>query len=198
MISFPKLFSFSCHRWELSNGSNPQPSARKQTSLCKDIPTSPKRFKYPLSPHKESSSKFWDKQDHYSWIDQNTPHKPPPQKSFPHTTPAQINKAKKAFLETRERIAIGLVRAIDEQVMGGKLAASTSATGGIKLEWSTRLRTAAGRAHWSRAKSRSLGQTEEQHNLKIELSTKIITSEGFPCSISFQSNDRKITRHACP
>jgi hypothetical protein len=176
----------------LSNGSNPQPSARRQTSLSKDIPTSPKRFKYPSSPHKESSSKFWDKHDHYSWIDQNTPHKPPPQKSFPTTTPAQINKAKRVFLETRERIAIDLVRAIDEQVMGGKLAASTSATGGVKLEWSTRLRTAAGRAHWSRARSRSLGQTEEQHNLKIELSTKIITSEGFPRSISLNLTTGKL------
>jgi len=62
--------------------------------------------------------------------------------------------------------------------MGGKLSASTSTTGGVKLEWSTRLRTAAGRAHWSRAQSPPLGQAEEQHNLKIELSTKIITSEG--------------------
>jgi len=166
----------------LSHRSNPQPSTRKQTSPSKDVPTSPKRFKYPLSPHKETSSKFWDKQDHYSWIDQNTPHKP--QKSFPTVTPAQLNKAKKVFLQIREELAIDLVRAIDGQVMGGKLSASTSATGGVKLEWSSRLRTAAGRAHWNRVKSRPLGETPEQHNLKIELSTKIITSEGFiptPC-----------------
>jgi hypothetical protein len=167
----------------LSNNSNPQPSTRKQSTLSKKIPTSPTRFKYPSSPHKESSPKFWDKQDHYSWIDQNTPHKPPPSKTFPTSTPAQINKAKKAFLQTREQLAVDLVRDIDEKVMAGKLSASTLTTGGLKLEWSTRLRTAAGRAHWSRAKSRPLGQTEEQHNLKIELSTKIITSEGSPLHV---------------
>jgi predicted SprT family Zn-dependent metalloprotease len=62
--------------------------------------------------------------------------------------------------------------------MEGKLAASTTRTGGVKLVWSTRLRTAAGRAHWTRANSRPLSEMEDQHNLKIELSAKIITSEG--------------------
>jgi hypothetical protein len=183
----------------LSNSSNPQPSTRKQTTLSKDMPTSPIRFRYPSSPHKESSSKFWDKQDHYSWIDQNTPQKPTTSKTFPTSTPAQINKAKKSFLQTREQLALDLVRDIDEKVMGGQLSASTSTTGGVKLEWSTRLRTAAGRAHWSRMKSSPLGkteQTEEQHNLKIELSTKIITSEG-PSAFN-PANNRKIARHTSP
>jgi len=81
-------------------------------------------------------------------------------------------------VQIREKLALDLVREIDEKVMGGKLASSTMTTGGVKLEWSTRLRTAAGRAHWIRVKSRPLGETEEQHNLKIELSTKIITNEG--------------------
>jgi predicted SprT family Zn-dependent metalloprotease len=59
--------------------------------------------------------------------------------------------------------------------MSGKLAAATTSTGGIKLIWSTKLRTAAGRAHWTRVK-RPLGG-QGQHDLKIELSTRIITSE---------------------
>lgn len=57
--------------------------------------------------------------------------------------------------------------------MEGKLANATESTGGVNLLWSTRLRTAAGRAHWTRQRG-----MKDQHNLQIELSTKIITDEG--------------------
>lgn len=60
--------------------------------------------------------------------------------------------------------------------MQGKLAKATESTGGVKLIWSTRLRTAAGRAHWNRLRGTG---SKDQHHLEIELSTKIITDEGF-------------------
>lgn len=167
-----------------SDYSNPQKSPRKQTSTVdkQTIPTSSTCFRYPLPTLKESSPKFWDEKDHYAWIDRNTPVRPPrksPPKASSTSTPTRLNTAKKAFIQAREQLALDLVREIDEKVMGGELSASTETTGGVKLIWSTRLRTAAGRAHWTRVKSRPLGdQTKDQHNLKIELSTKIITSEG--------------------
>jgi hypothetical protein len=82
-------------------------------------------------------------------------------------------------LQEREQRALSLVKEIDEKVMSGKLFLSTANTGGIKLEWSSRLRTCAGRAHWTKCKSRPLDTTvpKDQHTLKIELSTKIITDE---------------------
>lgn len=81
--------------------------------------------------------------------------------------------------------------------MEGKLAASTKNMGGVKVVWSTRLRTAAGRAHWTRVKGRPLDTAdEEQHNLKIELSTKIITDEGINSEYrSFGLIVRKVTRY---
>jgi hypothetical protein len=70
-------------------------------------------------------------------------------------------------------MAQDLLDEIDLKVMQGELAKATESTGGVKLVWSTRLRTAAGKAHWIRQKG-----TKDQHNLQIELSTKIITDEG--------------------
>jgi hypothetical protein len=171
-----------------SNDCNPQTNPRKQTSIVikQTIPSTSTCFRYP-GTHKESSSKFWDEQDHYTWIDRNTPLKPP-SKSPSNTSSASalkdLNIDKKAFLQAREQLALDLVREVDDKVMGGKLSASTITTGGVKLIWSTRLRTAAGRAHWTRVKSRPLDdQTKDQHNLKIELSTKIITSEGISSEV---------------
>jgi hypothetical protein len=86
-------------------------------------------------------------------------------------------------------MAVDLVRQIDERVMEGKLAASTATTGGVKLVWSTRLRTAAGRAHWTHARgNKADGDKGKQHDLKIELSTKIITDKGIPSTPANQKN----------
>jgi SprT-like family len=175
------------------NNSNPQTGPRKQTSTIdkQTTPTSPTRFRYPLSPHNESSTTFWNKDDHYTWIDENTPHKPTPKLPLPRPDDeailSKLNKARKAFVQEREQMAMDLVRAIDEKVMEGKLAASTATTGGVKLVWSTRLRTAAGRAHWIRTKGTKDG-INKQHDLKIELSTKIITDEGILSSKLNQKN----------
>jgi SprT-like family len=176
------------HSWSsspissFSKCSNPQPNHRRQVSIVgiNEKPSSPTRFRYPLSPHKESSSNFWNKQEHYTWIDDNTPHKPPPKAgtSKAQANSTKLNRSKKAFFQIREQLALDLVHEIDEKVMGNRLSAGTVTTGGIKLEWSTRLRSAAGRAHWSRVKLRPVNVTEDQHNLKIELSSKIITDEG--------------------
>lgn len=76
-------------------------------------------------------------------------------------------------MQVREKMAQDLLDEIDEKVMDGKLGFATETTGGVKLVWSTRLRSAAGRAHWTRQKGR-----KDEHNLQIELSTKLITDEG--------------------
>jgi hypothetical protein len=79
-------------------------------------------------------------------------------------------------------MALDLVKEIDEKVMGGRLSTSTASTGGVRMEWSSRLRTYAGRAHWTKVRSRPLDTApdKDQHNLRIELSTKIITDESTP------------------
>src|SRR5579859_1281080 len=167
-----------------ANRSNPTKSPRKQiTTIDKAPPSSPTRFRLPPSPHKASSPQFWDKENHFSWIDSHSPSKPTSTITKPNPSLqsqlSSISKTKKTFVQNREQIALDLLREIDEHVMGGKLAAGTASTGGVKLVWSTRLRTAAGRAHWSKVKSRPMGDPiATQHNLKIELSTKIISDEG--------------------
>jgi len=85
-------------------------------------------------------------------------------------------KPQRSFAQQREQLAVDLVQAIDQQVMGGKLSAATASTGGVHLIWSSKLRTAAGKAHWNRVKQ-PMGDDLNQHHLKIELSPKLITSE---------------------
>jgi len=145
-----------------TNLSNPQPSPRKQTStINKAVPL-------PVDAH----PRFDNKRDRLSTIDRPLSPNPAPERPL---KPITTNRPTKSFLQDREHLATTLLTAIDQKVMSGKLSTATASTGGLKLIWSTKLRTAAGRAHWTRVK-RPLG-TEEQHDVKIELSTRIITSE---------------------
>ena|SRR5271156_3544885 len=154
-------------------------------------------FRYPPSPHKESSAEFWDKDDHYTWIDLNTPKKTTMKESTISLTKAptqkvsNATKAEKEFLKSREQIAIDFVREIDDKVMDGKLGQATGATGGVKLVWSTRFRTCAGRAHWKNVKDRNAGTSKD--HLEITLSTRLLTDEGL--SHQYCSYGRKASEY---
>jgi len=125
------------------------------------------------------SSQFWNQRDHFTWIDHHSPLK---SIAPAHTKAemAQTRKEKKAFEQKREQLARSLVKEIDDKVMEGKLAASTAATGGIKLIWCGRLRSAAGNAHWTPARGVPAHNGITQHNLRIKLSPSILIDEGIP------------------
>lgn len=119
--------------------------------------------------------------------------KPPTLTSENKQIEAQSKKAKKDFTQRREKLALELVKEIDDKVMEGKLTQSTAMTGGIKLVWCGRLRSAAGNAHWTPTRGIPLHNRVAQHNLRVKLSPSIITDEGI--IFTYNSDLRQITEY---
>ncbi|KAI9787733.1 MAG: hypothetical protein M1839_000265 [Geoglossum umbratile] len=96
--------------------------------------------------------------------------------------------AKKLFKERKHDLARDFLQDLDNEVSGGQIASITEPTGGIKLIWSKKLTTTAGRANWKREKitaptvdqtlQSSGGQSASyRHIASIELSEKVIDNE---------------------
>lgn len=79
-----------------------------------------------------------------------------PQKSKSKTSEAAAQRAaKKAFAQAKHEAAERFLRELDERVAEGRLSALAASTGGIRIEWSNKLNTTAGRANWKRETIRS-------------------------------------------
>lgn len=139
---------------------------------------------------------FWDREFIDEWNDEHSPKKElfppstasksPSKKASSSTkrgepTQAAVQKAaKKAFSESKHEVADKFLRELDERITEGKLSELSAGTGGIRIEWSNKLNTTAGRANWKRETIKSKGQDEEapsvryRHHAFIELSTKVI------------------------
>ncbi|OLL22829.1 HMG box-containing protein [Neolecta irregularis DAH-3] len=135
-------------------------------------PTTPRRI--PLSPHKAHEQNFWDEQHQHGWIAQHTPS---PRKTSPIKKPQEL-KSRRDFTKTRESMATVFLADLDQKITNCELSRKCRANGGIKIVWSNRLQTTAGRAKWKKEKVK-MGNltTEENHLATIELSTKVIDSE---------------------
>ncbi|MCJ1312168.1 hypothetical protein MMC25_005842 [Agyrium rufum] len=72
--------------------------------------------------------------------------------SSPKKDTASIQAAQKFKME-KEALAVNFIRELDEKISNGKVGSETDTTGGIKLVWSKRLLTTAGRASWKRVAS---------------------------------------------
>ncbi|KAH0565651.1 hypothetical protein GP486_000961 [Trichoglossum hirsutum] len=94
---------------------------------------------------------------------------------------------KKAFNERKHDLAQDFLNELDEKVSGGQIASITAPTG-VKLIWSKKLTTTAGRANWRKEKItqftadeslRGTGgpSTSYRHIASIELSEKVIDDE---------------------
>jgi predicted SprT family Zn-dependent metalloprotease len=125
----------------------------------------------------------------------NSPEKRP-QKSAGTKQPSE-REAKKAFEKTKHELAATFLRELDETITNGKLAELSASTGGIKLIWTNKLNTTAGRANWKRetirtrhadpSSSSSSSSTttpsaqpppaKYKHHASIELAEKVIDSE---------------------
>jgi len=124
------------------------------------------------------------------WNDEHSPRKqlfPDPTKASPAKKPAaaamqkgpSAREAKKAFAQAKHNLAAAFLQELDSVITDNKLAALTSSTGGIKLLWSNKLNTTAGRANWKRETQRAVtgGATSTHHHASIELAEKVIDDE---------------------
>ncbi|KAI9861511.1 MAG: hypothetical protein M1824_002403 [Vezdaea acicularis] len=122
----------------------------------------------------QSTDAFWSQTQHHAWIETHSPSKTipfTPRKLFPpdHLSNAtdldslssplkpspQKNKAelaaKRAFDATKHALAASFLQELDEKLTDGQVGRMAASGGGVRIEWSKKLTSTGGRAHWSRS-----------------------------------------------
>ncbi|TVY46653.1 HMG box-containing protein [Lachnellula occidentalis] len=169
---------------------------------------SPKKIpRIPTTPHRPSMDNFWSQDVVNDWNDEYSPQKKlqpklkpqldqndslsdgtlltSPTKSSPVKQDRQAKDAKKAFSEKKHALAESFLTELDDQITGGQISKLASSTGGIKVIWSKKLNTTAGRANWKRETIRSTtlrpdgkpAVPTQRHHAAIELAEKVIDDE---------------------
>ncbi|KAK3689786.1 SprT-like family-domain-containing protein [Podospora appendiculata] len=188
------------------------PPRRKVTPPASTTPpkpppglVSPKKLpRIPNTPHRPSTDIFWSRDFVDEWNDEHSPRKqlfpdakspakpPTAKKAGPSKLPAAAAKeAKRAFQEAKHDIAEAFLRELDTVITNGQLATLSASTGGIKLNWTNKLNTTAGRANWKRETVRTVSKppagtsgmvppstvVTHKHHASIELAEKVIDDE---------------------
>ncbi|KAF6812529.1 sprt family metallopeptidase [Colletotrichum sojae] len=157
---------------------------------------SPKKLPgIPKTPHGPSTDLFWSQEFVDDWNEehspkklflpraQNSPVKKPTKSNISRTENMNGRETRKAFEKRKHEIAQAFLRELDETITQGKLQSMAESTGGIKINWSSKLNTTAGRANWRRETvRRKLTDGTEQsvshrHHASIELAEKVIDDE---------------------
>ena len=63
---------------------------------------------------------------------------------------AKAKDAKKMFQKAKHEMAEAFLAELDNTITGGQLSRLAATTGGVKIEWTNKLNTTAGRANWRR------------------------------------------------
>ncbi|KAL8784453.1 MAG: hypothetical protein Q9213_003976 [Squamulea squamosa] len=170
-----------------------------------------KKFRMPPSPHRPSIDAFWSQEVINDWNDSHSPRKPtksPHRRKIntagedhddylspcengrrsPSKNPSKADKQaaekRKAFNEKKFDLAAAFLKELDQRIVNGRIARLTEPTGGVRLVWSKKLQSTAGRANWKREAIRTKGvevqgsTTEYRHHASIELAEKVIENEG--------------------
>lgn len=196
-------------------GTPPSPPVEPRTKGL----TSPSKkiSRIPATPHRPHMDTFWDQEFIDEWNDEYSPKKQlfvpsaitnKPQSSSPtkktmtsspqksKTTEAAAQRAaKKAFAQAKHEVAERFLKELDERITDNKISELAASTGGIRIEWSNKLNTTAGRANWKRETISSkttggeatttstkgtgtgTGTVRYRHHASIELAEKVIDDE---------------------
>ncbi|TVY85742.1 HMG box-containing protein, partial [Lachnellula willkommii] len=169
---------------------------------------SPKKIpRIPTTPHRPSMDNFWSQDVVNDWNDEYSPPKKlqpkskpqldqndslsngallfSPTKKSPMKQDRQAKDAKKAFSEKKHALAESFLVKLDDKITDGQISKLASSTGGIKIIWSKKLNTTAGRANWKRETIRSTtlrpdgkpAAPTQRHHAAIELAEKVIDDE---------------------
>ncbi|ROW15774.1 hypothetical protein VPNG_02084 [Cytospora leucostoma] len=169
----------------------PEPKYKTLASPSKKI------HRIPATPHRPTTDTFWDQEFIDEWNDEHSPKKQlfspsatpqsPTKKSPAKKGPSQaaIAKAtKKAFEESKHELADNFLRELDSRITDGRISELSASTGGVRIDWSNRLNTTAGRANWRRETTRrkdtetgAVTSTSYRHHASIELAEKVIDDE---------------------
>ena len=179
-------------------------------SPAKSILQSPyKKHRIPPSPHRPSIDAFWSQDVINDWNEQYSPRKPlnsprklkllsldedeaelspseSPRKNrgnSPSKTDQTVIQKRKKFNDNKNGIATSFLAEVDQTITKGRLASMAESTGGIKIIWSKKLSSTAGRANWRREAVRSKGADgtvliiAHRHHASIELAERVIDDE---------------------
>ncbi|KAI9052538.1 hypothetical protein LZ554_003881 [Drepanopeziza brunnea f. sp. 'monogermtubi'] len=158
---------------------------------------SPKKelLRIPATPHRQSMDNFWKQDVVNDWNDEYSPLKVlqpkpnplPKEHLYPKKSPGKLDReakeAKKAFSQTKHALADSFLTELDAKITNGEIARLAASTGGVKIIWSKKLNTTAGRANWKRETVKPApGSTDvkliHRHHATIELAEKVIDDEG--------------------
>lgn len=159
----------------------------------------------PSAPHRPSVDAFWSQDAINEWNDEYSPRKMPNMRpwtddceshvALPNRVPNAKSLSrrsrgkvgnKKAFAQNRHSMAEMFLQELDGVITEGKLSEMAATTGGIKIIWSKRLNTTAGRAKWKLETIRSNVSSIDnkhatrltyRHHASIELAEKVIDDE---------------------
>ncbi|KAH7369938.1 SprT-like family-domain-containing protein [Rhexocercosporidium sp. MPI-PUGE-AT-0058] len=148
----------------------------------------------PSTPHRPSMDGFWQQDVVNDWNDEYSPQKtlfPKPRENSaaegsPKKSPVKQDRvakeAKRAFSLSKHALAECFLTELDSKITSGEIARLSASTGGVKIIWSKKLNTTAGRANWKRETIKSSasapeGKTIYRHHAAIELAEKVIDDE---------------------
>ncbi|PBP19203.1 sprT family metallopeptidase [Diplocarpon rosae] len=148
----------------------------------------------PSAPHRPSMDSFWQQDMVNDWNDEYSPQKflqstsnpllkeqVSPRKS-PTKQDQVARDAKKAFSVSKHALAESFLTELDDKLTHGEIAKLAAPTGGVRIIWSKKLNTTAGRASWRRETIKPSSASEEgkpihRHHAAIELAEKVIDDE---------------------
>lgn len=193
---------------KLKNDLRPHTPPLEPSKIVFKSPSKSNRI--PPSPHRPSIDAFWSQQVINDWNEQYSPKKTlkSPRKirfqsvdeddgelspsassrRSPMRSPAKKDKEavslRKTFHDRKHEMAASFLAEVDQTIAGGQVSALAESTGGIKLIWSKKLTSTAGRANWRREAVRSknadgtVSTTNHHHHASIELAEKVTDDEG--------------------
>jgi len=108
-----------------------------------------------------------------------------PTKKSPVKQDRALKDAKKAFSQKKHALAESFLAELDSTITDNQISTLAAATGGVKIIWSKKLNTTAGRANWKRETIRSSKLQADgkpppptyRHHAAIELAEKVIDDE---------------------
>jgi predicted SprT family Zn-dependent metalloprotease len=108
-----------------------------------------------------------------------------PTKNSPVKQDRAQKNFKKAFSQKKHALAESFLAELDSKITDNQISTLAAATGGIKIIWSKKLNTTAGRANWKRETIRSSTLQADgkpapptyRHHAAIELAEKVIDDE---------------------
>lgn len=100
---------------------------------------------------------------------------------------------RKAFQEKKAQLAVDFLKELDDKVAEGRIGTLAESSEGIKIIWSKKLNSTAGRANWKRetltSKDAAGASTKVyRHHASIELAEKVIDDEGTPFVLASFTN----------